>query len=324
MKKLCLGLGLLLLLWHGSALAQTGAEPSEAQRNEASAHFTRGVALYQEQAFRAALVEFERAYDIAPDHRLLYNIGQTKLRLQDYLGAVQSYETYLAEGGATVAPERRSQVESALTGLRERVGRLAITANRDAAEVFIDDVSIGKTPIQGTVPVNVGRHRVLVRAADGANESQLISVAGGDIAEVTLTFADTPRQVAVSAAPSDAPKHMSTMRIAAISSWAGGAALLAGATVTGVLAMNKQQDLDDQLKTQVDDARAVQNKRDRIDTYALTTDVLIGAGAAAVVVGTVLWIADARGRRNDKAAEAGRVKLRVEVGPRAALLVGSF
>src|SRR5688500_5179247 len=96
----------LVLAWHTAALAQPTSEPSESQKAEAGAHFNSGVALYQEQAFRAALVEFERAYEIAPDYRLLYNIGQTKLRLQDYLGAVQSYETYLTEGGASIPPER--------------------------------------------------------------------------------------------------------------------------------------------------------------------------------------------------------------------------
>lgn len=84
------------------AHAQTDAKPSDAAREEASGHFQRGVELFQEGAFRAALVEFERAYGIAPDYRLLYNIGQVKLQLQDYLGATQSYERYLEEGGSEI------------------------------------------------------------------------------------------------------------------------------------------------------------------------------------------------------------------------------
>src|SRR5688572_8817140 len=104
----------LALACHASAIAQSQTQPDDPRRAEASAHFRRGVELFQEEAFRAALVEFERAYAIAPDYRLHYNIGQTKLRLQDYLGVVQSYERYLTTGGTGVPAERRTQVEEAL------------------------------------------------------------------------------------------------------------------------------------------------------------------------------------------------------------------
>ena len=86
----------LCLLLQSSALAQ-----SPEQKAQASQHFRRGVELFQEEAFRAALAEFQRAYEIAPDYRLLYNIGQTKLELHDYLGAAQSYERYLQAGYST-------------------------------------------------------------------------------------------------------------------------------------------------------------------------------------------------------------------------------
>ena len=108
-------------------------------RLKASLHFQRGVELFQEGAYRAALVEFERAYDIAPDYRLLYNIGQAKLQLQDYLGASQSYESYLVQGGTEISQARRQAITKALERLRKRVGHLAVTANRTGAEVLIDD-----------------------------------------------------------------------------------------------------------------------------------------------------------------------------------------
>src|SRR5687768_12832769 len=178
----------LIFAWRSAALAQPTGEPSESQKAEASAHFTSGVALYQEQAFRAALVEFERAYEIAPDHRLLYNIAQTKYRLQDYLGAAQSYEAYLAQGGSEVAPERRAQVEEALHALRDRVGRIGISVNRDGAEVYVDDQKVGVSPIPQAILANVGRHRVMVRAPDGSSDTKVIDVPGNDVVDVRLTL----------------------------------------------------------------------------------------------------------------------------------------
>src|SRR5687768_17832532 len=115
----------------GSEATSAPADASaEDKKKEASARFRRGVELFQESAYRAALVEFEKAYEIAPDYRLLYNIGQTKLQLQDYLGATQSYESYLAQGGGEVPPARRDDVEKQLEALRERVGRIARSEER--------------------------------------------------------------------------------------------------------------------------------------------------------------------------------------------------
>lgn len=315
---------LLVLACHAHAVAQAPAQPDEKERAEASAHFRRGVELFQEEAFRAALVEFERAYALAPDYRLQYNIGQTKLRLQDYLGVVQSYEKYLSVGGSAIPPERRAQVEEALVALRDRVGRIAITCNRNGAEVFIDDASVGKTPLPATVAINVGRHRVLVRSSDGASESKVVDVAGGDVAEVTLQL-QAPRALASGAS---GPVPWSPMKHAAVWSWSGGGAILAAAAVTGGLAFGAQQDLDDAVVTEGISAKAVDDKSKSLETLALTTDVLLATGAVAVVIGTVLWFVDQKVQRKDK-AESGSPRhfaanLRPAFGTRSAGLGVSF
>jgi hypothetical protein len=319
--RCCIAL-LVGLFWHASVLAQSA--PTEAQKTEASLHFRRGVELFQEDAHRAALVEFERAYDIAPDYRLLYNIGQTKLRLQDYLGVVQSYEAYLSQGGTGVPAERRTQVEEALVALRDRVGRLGITCNRDGSEVFIDDVGVGKTPIKGSIPVNVGRHRVLVRAADGANETRVVNVAGGDVAELVIELRRMPVQPGPTELLLRAEPGMSVKRKGAIATWSVGAALLIGSAATGVLALDAQKNFDRLIDNQGSKPQSISERRDKVETLGLTTDILIGAGAAAVVVGTVLWILDARDKRADAEEADSKKKLKVSFGPSGAQLRGSF
>src|SRR5688572_30421535 len=191
----------------------TGEAPvSDEVRKEASARFRRGVELFQEGAFRAALVEFQRAYDIAPDFRLLYNIGQAQVQVQDYLGANQSYERYLTDGGADVDPARRDEVETALTALRERVARLIIRVDRDGADVFVDDLRVGTSPMPGTVAVNLGRHRVYARTSDGAAGEKVIDVAGGDLLEVELAIVATPVTTVADAQSGPQEEHMSAMR----------------------------------------------------------------------------------------------------------------
>lgn len=307
-------MAMLVLGLHGFARADASTDA----KAEASAHFKRGVELFQEEAFRAALVEFERANEIAPDYRLLYNIGQTKLRLQDYLGVVQAYETYLTTGGASVPAERRAQVEEALIALRDRVGRLSITSNRADVEIVIDDVAAGKTPFAGTLPVNVGRHRVLARASDGVQDTRLVSVAGGDVVEVSFQLSSAPE-----VARKSEDKGWSRMRKGAVATWSVGAALLAGSAVTGVLTLNTQSDVDDMLDKEGITSGPLDDKQNKLQTLALTTDVLIGVGAASVVVGTVLWLVDRRAQRADEKSEKP-AKLSLQLGPSSAALRGTF
>src|SRR5438046_1076480 len=88
-----------LALWGGATSVARGDVPSAAAVNDAAKHFQRGVTMYTEADYRAALVEFRRAYEIAPNATVLYNIAQTYYQLQDYAGALVTFERYLAEAG---------------------------------------------------------------------------------------------------------------------------------------------------------------------------------------------------------------------------------
>jgi len=316
------------LLSHASALAQgSSGEPSAAVKQEAAERFERGVQLFKEQAFRAALVEFQRTYDLAPDYRLLYNLGRTKYYLQDYLGAAQNFESYLAQGGSDIPPDRRAQVEETLASLRSRVGRLSITVSREGAELFVDDVKVGTSPLASLVLTNVGRHRVSARAPDGSVSAEFVDVAGGDIADVRIAMAEPQRSFApVASAPArDEATPRSTARKLAIASWITGGALLAAGGATGLMSLRARSDLDDQVSTLNVDQDIVGEQRTKVDTLSLTTDILIGVGAAAAVTGTVLWLVG--GDRGERAAEAkspARAQLRLNVGVDSLSLTGRF
>jgi hypothetical protein len=318
----------LLCLVCQSAAAQepAAADPravaggsDDAAKKEASDHFRRGVELFQEGAFRAALVEFERAYEIAPHYRLLYNIGQTRLQLQEYLGAIQAYEGYLTQGGAEIPEARRNDVEGALEVMRERIGRFSITTSKTGAEVFVDDARVGVAPLSGTVSVNVGRHRIYARTDDGFEGSKVVDIAGGDLMEVhvELKASDVKPVATGPIAPVDEPMS-GKMRGAIVSFGVAGVGLV-GAVVTGVMASSSADDLDAELDKDLPNRGKVNEARDSADTLALTSDILSGLAVAGVAVGVALWLTD--DREPDGEAEA---KLEWRIGPGSAQLRGRF
>src|SRR6187549_4072881 len=96
----------LVLLVSESAQAQPAA-PAEAAPaaspsapvsaevlKEAGERYARGLALYGDGEFLLALVEFERAYQLSNNYKVLYNIGQVRIQLGRYAKAKEALEDY--------------------------------------------------------------------------------------------------------------------------------------------------------------------------------------------------------------------------------------
>jgi tetratricopeptide (TPR) repeat protein len=309
--------GACVFLLHATAFAQSDQDLRV--REQASVRFNRGVELYQDEAYRAALIEFERAYELSPDYRLLYNIGGTKLQLQDFLGAALAYERYLAEGGQAIPRARRDEVEPLLRSLEGRVGRIAVTVNREGAEVFIDDAKIGVAPITGTTLVNVGRHRVAARTSYGANDAEIVDVAGDEIAQVSLELA--AKTVAVTIIKTEETSHV--LRNMAIGTWSLGGGLLVGSLVTGIMAGNANDDLDALMKRVNVTPKEAEDQRSKVKSLALTTDVLMASGLAFAAAGTVIWMFDRRAKKRDKESAPG-TKVAFDVGYGMVKVSGRF
>jgi len=308
--------------------ASAPSTPSTEARQQASTHFSRGVELFEEGAFRASLVEFQRAYELAPDYRLLYNIGHAEMELHDYLRATQSYERYLSDGGSAIPAERQREVEKMLRSLVGRVGRLAIHVNVMAAEVFVDEQRAGLSPLASTVAVNVGRHRVYGRTVHGAIGEQIVDVAGGDLAEVNLELSvpgAPPGLLAVADAPAAKPtdKSLSRKQRAALASWALAVPAVATAVVAGVLAHGKADDLDavlDMKPATPASKESADELRDAAHAWAIASDVMTGVSAALVVTGVVLWM---RGQNQEKEVPSrGAISWGLGVG--TGYMVGHF
>jgi hypothetical protein len=78
----------------GGPSSTGGATPTKQQLQEARAHYMRGVQLYNDGDFKLALIEFTRSYDLAPTYKILYNIGEVNLQLNNYASSLDALERY--------------------------------------------------------------------------------------------------------------------------------------------------------------------------------------------------------------------------------------
>jgi tetratricopeptide (TPR) repeat protein len=169
----------------GTARAQG---PSAA--GDASRRFQRGVQLYNEGDFRAALIEFRRAYALLPRASALYNIGQTEYQLREYAAALETLERFLVETGRQ-APHH-AEVQQTVEVLRDRVGQVELTSDRDGCEVLVDEQRAGTTPLPEALRVSIGRRRVVVACPGGPRAAREVEVAARDTVRVALALGPPP------------------------------------------------------------------------------------------------------------------------------------
>lgn len=267
------------------------APPSPSVMLEAKQRFDRGFELYEEGEYPLALIEFNRAYELVPNYRVLYNIGQVCIQLAQYANARRALEEYLKKGGDSLAADRRAAVDKDLEMLRHRTAFLTIEANIEGAEVLVDEAPAGKTPIGPALLVDAGVHRVTLRRPGYLPKTANVTLAGGDEQTLSLALERQPEEKQTIVVREQVVEDTAATWM--IAGWVTTGALAAGAVVTGIMGSSEADELeqlrgglasdyDGQLPGRLDDARA------NAKTLFLVSDVL--TGAAVIAGGLSLWI----------------------------------
>lgn len=270
--------------------ATAGAKPADAVER-ARVHYERGLQLFNEENYDAALFEFERAYELAPSYKILYNMGRIQRQQNNYAAAMRSYARYLREGGASVPADRRTEVEKEIEVLKPRVALVTVKVNVDGADVYADDIPVctatiesacvGKSPLATPILVNGGRHKITATKKGYAPATSLISVVGSDAVDVKLDLVSYDRPPVAATNP---------WKIPTIIGWSVTGAALITAGVTGYLASEARGD-QEELNGKFPATRAdLDAAKDKTQTLATVTDAFLIGAAVTAGVSTYLTV----------------------------------
>jgi hypothetical protein len=269
---------------------------ADAAKKEAARRFEHAIKLYEDADYTLALAEFERVYELMPNYRVLYNIGQVSIQLGRYARAFRTLKAYVARAGAELPADRQKAVQADLELLAGRIATVNVLVDPPGAQILLDGTTIGTSPLAEPLIVDVGERTVQVRLSGYVTETQRLTLAGGDRRESRFVLereepepvvAPTP-PVAVVPAPAPAPPPPVTPRKTRGSltwiGWTTTGAFAAGAVVSGVLGASAVSDL----KTLKGTSPVSRSDLDRAESRArnrlLVADLLT---AAAVVSGGV-------------------------------------
>jgi hypothetical protein len=291
--------------------------------DEARAHFKRGTELYDEGNYRGALLEFQQAFDLTPNYKLHYNMGQVYVEIADYAKALNELNRYLTEGGTDVTPARKDEVRKQIDRLRSRVGQL-IVETVAGAEVAIDDETVGTAPLQGPLSMSIGRHRVTVTVRGSAPVTKVVDVPG--LQSITVTIGVEGGQVVASGGSSSsggigistgAGSSGGPSTKVVIGLWAATGVLAVVSIGLGLATLNQSHILETYRKAFPVTSDELVAHSQKVASYALVTDVFT---AAAVVMGAASLIVTVM----NLTSSSSSTPVALTVGPGSVGLVGHF
>jgi tetratricopeptide (TPR) repeat protein len=320
-RSLVFALALVTQLTAASLSAQNveSAADTDNTTDRARIHFRNGVDFYHEGNFRAALIEFKRAYKASPHYKLLYNLGQVSLELQEDGSAIDYFTHYLREGGDELSPERKLEVQRDLLRLKARLAHATITTDEAGAEIYVDDGLVGISPLSVPVRLGVGRHHIVAKLRGLTAAQRTLDVAAGDDLVVALELDTQSRELSQPPAMSAAPEEGGGMSAAA---WGGIATAVigAGATTLTILTALAQANYDSERNKQTSEGK-LSDLRDAAKLRALGADIAWGLTIGAAGITTVLLLTSGGSERAPTANKRG---VKVDLGAGSLQLRGRF
>jgi hypothetical protein len=262
MKYLASRALLLAALCLPSAAWAQQSSPSPADRTTARRLGSEGLSALKNQDFDTAADRFERANDLVSAPSFLVLLARARVGQGRLVEAYEIYRTIIREGVQPGNPEafKRALVEAKqeVKALEPRLAWVSVNvvgAKPNQVEVTLNGSVIPSAALGAQRPADPGHLHVEAKAEGyRAAQADVQLVEGQHLPTIELRMVELPKTEPVAATVNDQqqpimtsnggePSLISQSALGYIAIGLGGAGLAVG-TVTGIIALNRRQDLD--------------------------------------------------------------------------------
>ncbi len=190
--KRALRLVIALIALLGSTRAH--AEPTRSSADQAARAeqlFHEGTRAFEAAEYSEAYGALRSAWDLAPGYRTAAGLGQVELSLAQYRDAAEHLSYCLRHYPPDGDPVGRAHVEQGLDQAREHVAAVRIRVSVEAADIAVDGVTVGRSPLEGLVFVSPGSHVVAATRAGYVAAEETVDAPLRATRDVSLSLAAT-------------------------------------------------------------------------------------------------------------------------------------
>lgn len=139
-----------------------------------------------------ARLKFASAYNASGDARLLWSQAVCENRPGHYVDALALTRRYLQDYKKQMTESERKEAEEFEHEVRRYVTSVFITVNQIEAEILVDGVSKGITPLKDPLLVEMGTREVRARKSGFSDEVVVITSSGGQEQRLDLNLRPAP------------------------------------------------------------------------------------------------------------------------------------
>jgi hypothetical protein len=146
----------------GPASSSTQPAPlAQALQGEARSAYAQARLVYKDGDFAGAYTKFKRAYDLAQDPRLLWDMAACEKAQRHYARAYTLVGRYLREGASILTAANQADAEATRKALRAFYSLVILHGAPDGSRVVVDGEDMGATPL-AELAVDLGVHAIRV------------------------------------------------------------------------------------------------------------------------------------------------------------------
>lgn len=168
--------------------AAKSAKVRDALTGPAREAFDRASALFANEDFAGARTEFERAFELSQDARVLYNVAVCDKSRHKYASAMAALEKSLALGGDGLPKAYTERVRDTLATLAPFVATIEIHVSEPDAKVYLDDEPVPAEKLGRPIRVDVGDHTISAKKAGYLDEPRKVRVTSGVSEKVVMSL----------------------------------------------------------------------------------------------------------------------------------------
>lgn len=176
--KAWLAIFLASLVLLSSSLVDAAVSLRERLSGDARAAFDRGLALHDAKDGSAALAQFLIAYELSREPRLLVNLAVVERDLGHYARGLTLLGRALEEGAGALSGAEKAKIRRSMAAFRALTAPLSAQSDPPGADVFVDGVQLGKTPLPADSRIDLGRRRIVMKLTGHRESEQSLEVTG--------------------------------------------------------------------------------------------------------------------------------------------------
>ncbi len=170
---------------HSVALAQPA--PSDPVTEAARVKYQEGVKAFEAGKFEDARSAFLQAYALKRVPAVLLNLGQSEIKSAHYEDGGNHLQQFIRDH-KTATPDQITAAQSGIADAKKKTGFLIVIVNAVGADLSVDSVPVGKSPLLDPYFVKPGK-RVVYATFQGAAATTVADVQKGIATSASLTLA---------------------------------------------------------------------------------------------------------------------------------------